>query len=353
MEYLTDINNSLKSINEENVEYIDLFDYPELFYGTTNFTTTRLNLCKFPKEAQEEIKDYGAGAVSEMKNLNSSACGVRLRFFTDSKKLIFKVKFKRRWGYLKMVNWGGFGFDVYGLNNEEYIHRTVFAPNNGHNIFAETILPPENGQLCIFLPNYNTIEELYMGIEPGSTIKSLNYPPDKRLPVLFYGNSVTQGAAASHSGNSFPNIVSKILNRDILNISCSACCRGTDTMAELMGKINCHSIIIDYTRNAYSTQIFKDTHEKFYKKVRSLHPDKKIVLMTSQSFNHWRDYDEFDEIVAQTYKNAIDRGENTEIINQKQLFNDEDYDIIAIDSTHYTDYGMHKIAKKICELIEK
>lgn len=353
MEYLANINDPLKSIDEENIEYLDLFDYPELFYGTTNFTTKRLNLCKFPKEAQEEIKDYGAGAVSEMNNLNSAACGVRLRFFTNSKKLIFKVKFKRRWGYLKMVNWGGFGFDVYGLNNDEYTHRTVFAPNNGHDTFAETILAPDNGQLCIFLPNYNTIEELYMGIESGSTIETLNYPLDKQLPVLFYGNSVTQGAAASHSGNSFPNFVSKILNRDILNISCSACCRGTETMAELIGKINCHSIVIDYTRNAYSTQIFKDTHEKFYKQVRSLHPDKKIILMTSQSFNHWRDYDEFDEIVAETYQNAIDRGENTEIINQKQLFDDEDFDIIAIDSTHYTDYGMYKIAKKICELIEK
>ena len=84
-----------------------------------------------------------------------------------------------------------------------------------------------------------------------------------------------------------------------------------------------------------------------------MHPDKKIILMTSQSFNHWRDYDEFDEIVAETYQNAVNRGENTEIINQKQVFDDDDFDIIAIDSTHYTDYGMYKIAEKICELIEK
>ena len=139
-----------------------------------------------------------------------------------------------------MVNWGSFGFDVYGVVGEEYVHRTVFAPSDGHDLFAEMIDVPYNGQLCIFLPNYNTIEELYMGIDEGSTVVTLPYPPKKRVPVLFYGNSVTQGAAASHSGNSFPNLVSKILNRDIINISCSACCRGTDTMADLIGQINCH-----------------------------------------------------------------------------------------------------------------
>lgn len=353
MEYLLDVNDSLRSIDENGIEYMDLFDYPELFYGTTNFTGKRLDFCKYPTEAREEIKNYGAGAVSEMNNLNSASCGVRLRFTTNSKRLIFKVKFKRRWGYLKMVNWGAFGFDVYGVNNEEYIHRTVFAPVNGQDTFAESILVPENGQLCIFLPNYNTIEALYMGVDEGSTVETLPYPADKRLPVLFYGNSVTQGAAASHGGNSFPNFVSKMLNRDIINVSCSACCRGTETMAEVIGRMNCHSIVIDYTRNAYSTDIFRNTHEKFYRKVREFHPDKKIILMTSQSFNHWFDYDDFDVIVAQTHKNALERGENTEIINQKQMFKDEDFDVIAIDSTHYTDYGMHVIAKKLCELIEK
>ena len=132
-----------------------------------------------------------------MKNLNRSACGVRLRFRTNSERIIFKVKFNRKWSYLKMVNWGSMGFDVYKIINDEYFHRTVFGPTNGKDTFAEIIYENPNSELCIFLPNYNKIEEFYMGIEKGSTIEKVDSPENKKLPIVFYGNSVTQGAAAS------------------------------------------------------------------------------------------------------------------------------------------------------------
>ena len=353
MEYMNDIHDSLQNINEKNIEYVDLFDYPELFYGTLNFSSNKLNFCKFPKETQEEMDEFGPGAVHEMKNLNSSACGVRLRFKTNSERIIFKVKFNRKWSYLKMVNWGSMGFDVYKIINDKYYHRTVFAPTNGKDTFAEIIYENPNSELCIFLPNYNKIEEFYMGIEKGSTIEKVDYPKNKKLPIIFYGNSVTQGAAASRSGNSFPNYVSKMLNRDIINISCSSCCQGNESIADLIGKLNCHTIIVDFTRNANTTEYFKETHEKFYKNIRKYHPDIKIILMTSESFNHWFEYYDFDKIVYETYTNAIENDENVEIVDVRKLFDESEYDLIAIDASHYTDYGMYVVAKKLCELIEK
>ena len=53
----------------------------------------------------------------------------------------------------------------------------------------------------------------------------------------------------------------------------------------------------------------------------------------------------------ETYKNALKRNENVKLINQRDLFDDNEYDFITIDSSHYTDYGMFKVANKICELI--
>ena len=34
-----------------------------------------------------------------------------------------------------------------------------------------------------------------------------------------------------------------------------------------------------------------------------------------------------------------------------KLFNRDEYDLVTIDSSHYTDYGMFKVANKICEFI--
>lgn len=353
MEYLKSINDSLNTINEKNVEYINLFEHPEFVYGNLNLTSNRLDFCKYPLNIQKEMKKFGKLAEKEMKNLNSASCGNRLRISTNSKRIIFKVQLKRKWEYQKMTNWNASGFDVYALKNEYYIHRTIFGPSNGHDIFAEIIDVPKNGKLCIFLPNYNTIEKMFIGIEKNSYIDKFDYPKNKRLPILFYGNSVTQGAASSRSGNTFPNIVSKKLNRDIINLSCSSCCRGLDSISELIGRLNLHSIIIDYTRNAHTIEIFRNSHERFYKNIRKFHPNTKIIFLTSECFNNWKAYDEFDKIVKNTYENAKKRNENVDIINQRKLFNEKEYDYVTIDSSHYTDYGMFRIADKICELINK
>lgn len=351
MEHLTSIEDSLNSIDESNIKYIDLLKFPEFIFGNFPNSSKTVDFCKFPQKIQNKMKYYGELAVREMKNLNSSSTGNRLRIWTSSRKLIFKIQLKRKYGYDKMVNWSSMGFDVYNLDGEQYIHQTVFAPGNGFNIFAEQISVPENGQLCIFLPNYNTIEKIYLGLEKNSKIKPIEY--NNELPIVFYGNSVTQGAAASRSGNAFPNIVSRILNRDIINLSCSSCCRGDEEMAEYIGRIKCHAIVIDYTRNAYTTDIFRATHEKFYKTLRKYHPHTKIILLTSECFNHWRAYDDFDKIVLETYNNAIKRNENTQILFQKGLFDESEYHYVTIDSSHYTDYGMFRIAKEICNLINE
>lgn len=352
MEYLNSIHDSLRTIDESNIEYIDLLTHPEFFFGNINFSNDVVDFCKYPKHVQEDMVKYGRFATESMERFNNASCGVRLRISTSSNRLIFKVRLRRKWGFLKMVNWNSMGFDVYGLNNNEYIHRTVFAPQDGYNIFAHEIYSPKNGEICIFLPSYNTIEKLYVGIEKESSLKPLEYPLENRLPIVFYGNSVTQGAAASRSGNAFPNIVSRKLNQDIINISCTSCCRGDLEMADLIGKINCHAIVIDYTRNAYNLRVLRLTHERFYKRLREYHPNIKIIFMTSEIFDYYKDPHAFDKVVIETYENALKRNENVSLINQCKLFDKSEHNYIAIDAAHYCDYGMFKVANEICKLVD-
>lgn len=353
MEYLNTIHTSLHKINEDNIKYIDLFDYPELFFGNIN-NNAGLNFLKFSKEIQLEMEELSSKLVNEMNQYKNSSTGNRLRFETDSDRVIFKVKLSRKYGYPKINNNNSFGFDVYNVDDDDnYIHQEVFSPDNGHNIFAKEVKVPENGKFCVFLPNFNTIESFHIGICKESYIRRFSYPENKQLPVLFYGNAITQGSSASRSGNTFPNIISRKLNRDIVNISCSSCCKATDKTAELLGKINCHAIVIDYTQNAYNTSIFKRTHEHFYKTIREFHPDKQIILMTSENFNFWKSYTDYDEIVENTYFNAKIRGDNVDLIKQRDLFDEDEYDFVSVDGSSYNDYGMYAVADKLYEIIER
>ena len=350
MEIIENINVKLSSIKEEGIEYEDVFKRPDLIHGLVSYAGEVTDFCKVPYSVRNSIADFGTGAKNEMQNLYRSSAGTQLYLVTDSKRLILKAKLTRAFGYRKMTLWNSSGFDVYDVLDHNYIHRTVFAPPEGSYCFAESLLMKPNQPICIYLPNYNSIDNLLIGVEKGSYIKPYNLPG---LPVIFYGNSVTQGAAASRSGNSFVNVVHRRLKRDVINLSISSCCRGQLDMARLIGTMNCSGIVIDYTRNAWSIDYFEKTYEDFYREVRKYHPEKKIILMTSACFNFWRDYGLFDIIVRKTYKAAVDRGENTFLLDQKALFSEHIYSIIAVDGSHYVDYGMFKVADAICKMLEE
>ena len=48
MEYLKTINDSLRTINEKNIKYMDLFDYPNFVYGNINYNSSKVDFCKYP-----------------------------------------------------------------------------------------------------------------------------------------------------------------------------------------------------------------------------------------------------------------------------------------------------------------
>lgn len=352
MEYLESIDDRLKTINENNIQYLNLFNHPNLVYGNI-FDTDEVDFCKYSPEVQEDMKKFGKNVAENMEYMKSVSCGNRIRFRTTSRHLIFKVELKRPYNYKKMVSWNSSGFDIYLVDDKGHYHNySLIAPKEGNRIFAEQIVIPPNSNICIFLPNYNTILNMYIGIDRNSRIFTFPYPKKNRTPILFYGNSITQGSSASKSGNSFPNIVSRKLHKDIVNLSMITCCLGTDNTAKMIGNIDCEAIVIDYSRFAPNKDYLEKTYDKFYRTIRKKHPHKKIILMTTACFNRWKEYMEYDEVILSTYESAIARGENTLLLNQAELFDRDEYDLVSVDIGHYTDYGMFRVANKICKLLK-
>lgn len=351
MEYIACITDSLKTVDEHEIEYIDAFSRPDIFFGVPFFGGDYFSFSKFSfKTRCELMSTMGDNVRKEFLALEKAASGCRIRLRTNSNKIIFKIDLKRKWDYQRMNLWNSSGFDVYSVDQHKYTHKTIFAPESGKKLFAESIRNTE-GDLCIFLPLYNEILSMYIGIKKGSYLESVPY--EKKLPILFYGNSITQGAAASRSGNCFCNMVSRNLDCDIINFSISSCCKGLLSVAETIGKLNCTAIVIDYTRNAFSVSELEKTYEKFYREIRSYHANVPIILMTTANFNNWTAYYEYDIVVKNTYEKALNMGEQVYLLDQKAAFKNYDYDLIAIDGMHYTDLGMKIISDEICNILAK
>lgn len=308
MEYLKSITDLTS--NDENYDFIDITDNSEYIHGNTF----------------ENLKEFLDESLYE--NFKKTSSGNRLCFSTSSKKIILKVKLNNVEEHPNIVDWNTKGFDVYEINNETYHHKTVFAPFKDNYIFSEIIHNKPNSELCVFLPNFANIEKILIGIEKNSQLNSFKYPNEED-PIIFFGNTTTQGASASRSGNSYPNIISRKRNSDIIN---------------LIHKNNENEITLikSLIQSKISNLVLllnQETMKKCIQEIQNLRENSaNLIILLDDDFNENIDLD-------------YELSENVKIIKYSEIFEINELDYLTTDRKHFTDYGMYILAKKICENI--
>ena len=86
----------------------------------------------------------------------------------------------------------------------------------------------------MYLPLYNDVTELKIGIEPGSVIrKAPDRPEEKAKPIVFYGTSITQGGCASRCGMGHTALLGRWLDREVINLGFSGSGKMEVELAEL------------------------------------------------------------------------------------------------------------------------
>ncbi|MBE6485728.1 MAG: hypothetical protein E7Z85_02660 [Methanosphaera stadtmanae] len=307
MEYLKSINDVTSQ--DENFNFIDITDNSDFIHGNMF----------------DSIKEFLNKSLYDSFKKTSS--GNRLCFSTSSRKILLKVKLNNVEEYPNIVDWNTKGFDVYEVNNGIYYHKTVFAPFKENNIFSEIIHNKPNSQLCVFLPNFSNIEKLLIGIEKDSELKSVKYPNEEN-PIIFYGNTTTQGASASRSGNSYPNIISRKKNMDMITFIHKDNENEYSLIKSLIQSKN-SNIVLLLKQNTFKTSI---------EEIQKLKKDtQNIIILIDDDFND--DNLNYDEL------------NNMKIFRYSELFEINELDYLTTDKKHFTDYGMYILAKKICENI--
>ncbi|RAP52090.1 MAG: hypothetical protein BZ137_09225 [Methanosphaera sp. rholeuAM130] len=347
MEILESIDDKLEWINEENIIYYNIFEHPELIYGNINLASHSLNFSKLPKSLHDAIANRKG--LEDMENLSHSSYGTRLRFHTYAKKIIFKVEFKQEYTYPDIHYDNSNGFDVYILNNDEYIHKTTFSCKEENACFAEIIeLEEDDNDICIFLPNFNTINQLFIGLKKGFSMDELPYLGHNRLPIIFSGDEYAIGKTATRSGNSYPNIVSKILDQNIINLSYYHMNKAEEYLATMIGKYNCECIVLDYNGKNTDKREYEESLENFYNTLRVFHPNKKIIILTSLL----NEDEKYNEIICDFYNDKRANDEEIRLLDKKELLRNSSIDLENLNQGN-DDEIMKIIARQICKLMRK
>jgi hypothetical protein len=223
-----------------------------------------------------------AKAPTAVWNLSSQSAGLCVRFTTDAPTL--QVHWELGSGGLAMPHMpatGVSGVDLY----MKYPDGAWRFLGNGRPVDVKNTAPfagmVKDAELLLYLPLYNGVTKLEIGIPAGKTLSRVAW--DGVKPVLIYGTSITQGGCCSRPGMAATAITGRLLDVPVVNLGFSGSGRMEPAMAELLGEVDASTYMIDCMWNMTPAMVAERV-VPFVKKLRALRPTTPIVLVEGSTY---------------------------------------------------------------------
>lgn len=107
--------------------------------------------------------------------------------------------------------------------------------------------PKQGYEYQLFLPPYNEIKWLEIGVDKEYTLRFL--PASKEKPIVLYGTSIAQGACASRPGMVFGNIINRTLQHPVVNLGFSGNGQMEPEVFDFLSEIDAKMFILDNMPN--------------------------------------------------------------------------------------------------------
>ena len=305
---------------------------------------------RLPKSLTE--REVNPGALE----LSHHTTGVCVRFRSDSPEVMIRAVLAYSLDMNHMPRTGSAGFDSYRkLPGGRLLYDITVQPSpNQKEILAVCGRNPD-GQLCewtVNFPLYGGVEKVEIGLKEGSTI----LPPREhkiKLPVLFYGSSITQGGCASRPGNAYTSMLCRRVDAEQINLGFSGSGRGEIAVAEAIARLKLSAFVLDYDHNAPTPEHLRETHQPFFKAVRRAQPNLPIIMMSRCNFQT-EDDAERREIIRKTFRQATEEGDrHVYFIDGETLFGGELRDACTVDGCHPNDLGFYRMYRHVLPVLQK
>ena len=220
-------------------------------------------------------------------NLSRDSAGMLVRFKTDAAAISVHYKVtKSNLGMPHMPATGVSGVDLYARDeNGKWKWVQVTKPAT-QEVMAEIIkgLAPGYREYAAYLPLYNGVEFMSIGVKKGSKFEGLA-PREK--PIVFYGTSITHGACASRPGMVHTGILGRMLDLPVVNLGFSGNGRMDKAVGDYLVQIDAAAYVIDCLPNMGPADVTAKCIP-LVQQLRAAKPNVPIVLVEDRRFtNDW------------------------------------------------------------------
>lgn len=311
---------------------------------------------RLPLRAKDKVR----GAVW---NLSKHAAGLMVRFRTNAEQIKVRYGVTGNFEMNHMPATGVSGLDLYAKDGEGAWHWLL-----GRRHFGDTCVYNFSGidarekyhklgrDYQLYLPLYNGVKWLEIGVPEGATIEAI--PVRQEKPIVVYGTSIAQGACASRPGMAWTGILQRNMDRPLINLGFSGNGRLEDELIDLISEIDAKVYVLDCLPNLTPTEdrTVEEVERRIKKSVKTLkqrRPEIPILLVEHSGYsdgtlksNRHAVYTRLNEVMKKSFADLKNEGIKDLFLLTKEELNlgMEDY----VDGTHPTDLGMMAHAKA-CE----
>lgn len=308
----------------------------------------------------DEVKDFydrlPANAEKNVRkplwDLSKNSAGLQLHFITDAPEIIVKFTVAGNLQMPHMPATGVSGVDLYAKDEK---NNWLWAA--GRFSFGDTIvyrftnLSPLKREYFLYLPLYNTVKWMQIAV-PKENIFTL-LPARKEKPVVVYGTSIAQGACASRPGLAWTNILSRRLDRPVINLGFSGNGRLEPELLDLLTQIDASVYVLDCLPNMTTgympTAELKKRIVNAVIQLRSKKPFTPILFTEHDGYSdgainpvRYKEYTEANKALNEMFDSLSRRGfQNIYLLKKEEINQGIE---TMVDGTHPNDLGMMRYA---------
>jgi lysophospholipase L1-like esterase len=307
---------------------------------------------RLPKEMKKEVRE-------PLWDLSKQSAGLLIRFRSDAREIKVRYKVKGEYAMSHMPATGVSGVDLYAKNSDGELlwSRGQYSFNDTIQYHFKNLDPKDKyhdlgREYQLFLPLYNSIEWLEIGVPKNTRLDPL--PIRKEKPIVVYGTSIAQGACASRPGMAWTSILSRKMGRPLINLAFSGNGRLENEMIDIIGTIDAKVYVLDclpnltLNKNRASEEVYQRIITSV-KEIRENNQRAPILLVDHAGYSdgstnkdRYKTYIELNELQAKAFDELRSEGiENIYLLTKEELhLGLEDF----VDGTHPSDLGMMKYA---------
>jgi len=206
---------------------------------------------------------------------------------------------------------------------------------------------PGGEEYVLYLPLYNGIKHLEIGIPEGKTLSKIP-APSPSSSVVFYGTSITQGGCASQPGLAATSILSRKLDVPVVNLGFSGNGNMDDSLAHLLSELDPAVYVLDCLANMGGGRVSSHV-EPFVKILRKSRPTTPILLVEDSSVKNLPT--KKGGILRKIYEKLKKEGDNNVYFLSNKGMLGEDAKT-TVDGCHHNDLGMARQAAVLVKCLE-